>query len=109
QEVFEIYRKSHFILLPSDSEGFPKVIAEAMNYGCIPIVSDVSSIGQYVTDANGFLLKPINAQRLREMLQVAISKNTNELTKMSTDCYLVASKFTFANYRQKVQDEIIKY
>src|SRR5690606_20556422 len=31
EQVFEIYKNSHFILLPSDSEGFPKVIAEAMN------------------------------------------------------------------------------
>lgn len=108
QEVFEIYKKSHFILLPSDSEGFPKVIAEAMNYGCIPIVSDVSSIGQYVTDDNGFLLNPINVEQLREVLQGAISKNTDELTKMASDCYLVASKFTFAIYRYKIQEEIIK-
>ncbi|MDC8000085.1 glycosyltransferase family 4 protein [Aequorivita todarodis] len=108
QEVFGIYKNSHFILLPSDSEGFPKVIAEAMNYGCIPIVSDVSSIGQYVTDDNGFLLNPINGQRLREVLHEALSKNTEELTKMASDCYLVASKFTFAIYSYKIQEEIIK-
>ncbi len=108
QEVFEIYKKSHYILLPSDSEGFPKVIAEAMNYGCIPIVSDISSIGQYVNAKNGFLLNSMNAQHMREVLQEAISKNTDELTKMASDCYLVASKFTFAIYRQKIQEEIMK-
>ncbi len=107
-QVFEIYKKSQFILLPSDSEGFPKVIAEAMNYGCIPIVSDVSSIGQYVNDDNGFLLNPINEQRLQELLQEAFSKKTDELTKMASYCYLVASKFTFAIYRYKIQEEIIK-
>lgn len=108
QEVFEVYKKSHFILLPSDSEGFPKVIAEAMNYGCIPIVSDVSSIGQYVNDKNGFLLNPINGQQLRKILSRAFSKNTDELTKMASDCYLVASRFTFNMYRKKIQEEIIK-
>lgn len=108
QEVFGIYKESHFILLPSDSEGFPKVIAEAMNYGCIPIVSDVSSIGQYVNDKNGFLLNPINGQQLRKILSRAFSKNTDELTKMASDCYLVASRFTFNMYRKKIQEEIIK-
>ena len=108
QEVFGVYKKSHFILLPSDSEGFPKVIAEAMNYGCIPIVSDVSSIGQYVNNTNGFLLNPINGQQLRKILSRAFSKNTDELTKMASDCYLVASRFTFNMYRKKIQEEIIK-
>lgn len=108
QKVFEIYKKAHFILLPSDSEGFPKVIAEAMNYGCIPIVSDISSIGQYVNASNGFLLNPMNTKHLREVLLEAISKSKDELTKMASDCYLVASKFTFAIYRDKIKEEIIE-
>ena len=39
EKVYEVYKKCHFIVLPSKSEGFPKVISEAMNFGCIPIVS----------------------------------------------------------------------
>ncbi|KXN98415.1 capsular biosynthesis protein [Aequorivita aquimaris] len=107
KEVFGIYKESHFILLPSDSEGFPKVIAEGMNFGCIPIVSDVSSIGQYVCDDNGFLLDSISELRLREVLQEAFSKKTEELTKMASDCYLVASNFTFGLYRKRILEEII--
>ncbi|MDN3725301.1 glycosyltransferase [Aequorivita sp. SDUM287046] len=107
-EVFHIYREAQFILLPSDSEGFPKVIAEGMNFGCIPIVSDISSIGQYVNGMNGFLINPINEFRLRELLQIVLSKNTNNLYKMASDCYLGASKFTFPYYISKVQKKIIK-
>jgi len=33
-KVHDIYKVSHAIILPSASEGFPKVISEAMNYGC---------------------------------------------------------------------------
>ena len=49
-EVAKIYDICHFIVLPSQSEGFPKVIGEAMNYGCIPIVSNISCIAQYIND-----------------------------------------------------------
>ena len=55
--VISIYQKSDFIVLPSKSEGFPKVISEGMNYGCIPIVTEVSSIPQVIGDKNGFLIK----------------------------------------------------
>lgn len=109
QKVFEIYKESQFILLPSTaSEGFPKVIAEAMNFGCLPIVSDISSIGQYVTDANGFLINPIHAKRLNERIEEALLKNETDLKKMASNGYLTASKFTFTNYTVKIQKEIIQ-
>lgn len=108
RKVFEIYKDSQFILLPSDSEGFPKVIAEGMNYGCIPIVSDVSSIGQYINHKNGFLLKPITVPRLAEILNEILTETAVELKRKASDCYLVTSKFTFKIYRQRIQQEILE-
>ncbi|GIQ58545.1 glycosyl transferase [Flavobacterium collinsii] len=40
----EAYQKSHFVILPSKSEGWPKAIAEGMFWGCIPIASKVSCV-----------------------------------------------------------------
>jgi glycosyltransferase involved in cell wall biosynthesis len=37
-------QKSHFVLLPSKSEGWPKAIAEAMFWGCVPIATKVSCV-----------------------------------------------------------------
>lgn len=43
------YRKAHFFLFPSSSsEGWPKVLSEAMTYGAVPLASNVSSIPQYL-------------------------------------------------------------
>ncbi|MWB94529.1 glycosyltransferase [Flavobacterium sp. GA093] len=38
------YQESHFVILPSQSEGWPKAIAEGMFWGCVPIVTGVSCI-----------------------------------------------------------------
>lgn len=43
-QVKEIYQKSHFLLLASKSEGWPKVVAEAMFWGCLPISTAVSCV-----------------------------------------------------------------
>lgn len=43
-EVRKSYSKSHFLILPSKSEGWPKVVAEAMWWGVIPIVTKVSCV-----------------------------------------------------------------
>jgi len=42
--VKQAYKKAHFLLFISKSEGWPKVVAEAMFWGCLPISSSVSCI-----------------------------------------------------------------
>jgi glycosyltransferase involved in cell wall biosynthesis len=107
-EVHDIYKKSHAILLPSASEGFPKVIAEAMNYGCIPIVSDVSSIGHYVKAGhNGFLLNSLSVDSLlQEIEKVLKLSNATFSTMIQTENNNI-SKFTYTYYNIRIAEELI--
>ena len=108
-EVFNIYRASHFLLLPSTaSEGFPKVIAEGMNFGCIPIVSDVSSIGQYINSENGFIVNPTTAEKLTSILKEIETVNQLELKEKALKAYQVAESFTFENYNNRICNEILE-
>jgi len=58
QTLKSAYRNSHFIILPSESEGWPKVIAEGMFWGCVPIATGVSCVS-YMLDygKRGILLE----------------------------------------------------
>ncbi len=42
--VKKAYQGSHFVILPSKSEGWPKAIAEGMFWGCIPVATRVSCV-----------------------------------------------------------------
>lgn len=42
--VKKAFQKAHFLIFLSKSEGWPKVVAEAMFWGCIPIASKVSCV-----------------------------------------------------------------
>ena len=44
EEIISAYKKSHFLILPSKSEGWPKVVAEAMFWGCCPVATRVSCV-----------------------------------------------------------------
>jgi len=47
--IAESYGRAHVLLLPSTaSEGWPKVLGEAMAYGAVPVASDVSSVPEYL-------------------------------------------------------------
>lgn len=106
--VFRLYKESHFLLLPSKaSEGFPKVIAEAMNYGCIPLVSDVSSIGQYVNDKNGRIISPCTAAQLQNIVAEILETDSRSLKKQALQAHRDVFAFTFGNYRQRIRIEIL--
>ena len=56
-EMKMVYQKSHFLILNSKSEGWPKVVAEAMFWGCLPIASHVSCLPNILDYGNrGILL-----------------------------------------------------
>jgi len=107
-EVFDLYRQCRFLLLPSTaSEGFPKVIAEGMNYGCIPIVSKVSSIGQYITSDNGYIVNPVNGNQLHTILEGILEEKEVALKEKAVLGYDVASSFTFEHYKERILGEIL--
>jgi len=109
KEVFEVYRECQFLLLPSTaSEGFPKVIAEGMNFGCIPIISNVSSITQYVNEENGYVVKPTTSNRLQEVLQVAFANSEEGLNELAVSGHSSVKNFTFEYYTHRILSEILQ-
>lgn len=57
-----LYRRAHFLLLPTrSSEGWPKVLSEAMAYGAVPLAGAVSSIPQLLAEVGcGRALPPLD-------------------------------------------------
>ena len=107
--IKEIYSKCHFLILPSKSEGFPKVVGEAMNFGCVPIVSDVSCINQYITHKkNGFLLFPIEVNQLKENIVNSINLDMMIYKYMIESNYKLSKKFTYLYYNKRIITEIFK-
>lgn len=105
--LFEIFKKAHFFLLPSASEGFPKVISEALNFGCIPIVSNVSSIGQYIHDGkNGFISTPNTSKNLKHVIERIHKLKPEALKAIQSDSELI-DLFTYDYYLKRIKNEII--
>ena len=109
-EVFEIYKLSHVFLLPTTaSEGFPKVIAEAMNFGCIPIVSNISAIGQYIVhDKNGFLLDLVTSKNVVQAIKRVLNLCDSDYKRLLDNRKAIVKKFTFSHYNYRIQTELLK-
>jgi glycosyltransferase involved in cell wall biosynthesis len=100
QKIAAIYKEAHFMVLPSKSEGFPKVIGEAMNYGCIPIVSNISCIGQYVkNNNNGILIDNLDSE---SVLKAIIQAQKLDYHTIINTNYKNAKLFTYDYYNLKI-------
>ena len=62
EEVQKAYQESSFLVLPSKSEGWPKVVAEAMFWGCLPIASAVSCVPNMLDSGKRGIILTINLQ-----------------------------------------------
>lgn len=108
EDVQTIYKDSHAIVLPSASEGFPKVIAEGMNYGCIPIVSNVSSIGQYIIhEENGYLLNDLTSLKLQRLIVQFLNLKEVEMLALRSGYADFVSSFTYAHYNNRLKREVL--
>jgi glycosyltransferase involved in cell wall biosynthesis len=104
----EYYKVSHILVLLSDSEGFPKVIAEAAAFGCIPFALNVSSISQYVQhNLSGVLLdRNSTLSEISNALQ-KLMKDRKKLASMAMNAVKLSEAFTYDIYRLRVQNEIL--
>jgi glycosyltransferase involved in cell wall biosynthesis len=106
-ELFELLKISVCIILPSKSEGFPKVLAEAINFGCIPIASNVGSISHYIQDGiSGIILNEISTNALNKAWSNFMNLDHNEKQRIAKIGFYLAQKFTFEHYMNNLECKI---
>ena len=75
--VQKAYQDSHFVMLPSDSEGWPKVIAEGMFWGCVPIATSVSCVPFMLDYGNRGILLEMDAEHDSRLIEAVLQNQTD--------------------------------
>ncbi len=78
------YQAAHFIILLSSTEGMPLVVLEAMQNGCIPIVTAVGDLPLVINKGNGFLIKNSDATLVQETLDALVSISKMPIAELQT-------------------------
>ncbi|CAM3113941.1 glycosyltransferase [Flavobacterium frigoris] len=69
----EAYKQSHFVVLASDSEGWPKAIAEGMFWGCIALATSVSCVPFMFDYGNRGLLLEMNLEKDISQIEIVLN------------------------------------
>lgn len=104
QDLGRFYGKAHFILLPSASEGWPKVLSEAMAYGVVPIASAVGSIPEYLRCFGTGLAVPNASPAAYASAIAGYSLKPDVWKAESQQALIAAGHFTYSRYLQALTD-----
>ena len=107
--VFKELQEAHALILPSKSEGFPKVVGEAMASGCVPVVSDISCIREYIKHGkNGFVLYNTNASAIYSVLKRLFCISNDIFKYIISSNQEKAKQFTYEHNNQKLLELVVK-
>ncbi|KAA5822427.1 glycosyltransferase [Algibacter amylolyticus] len=101
QIIKEAFHKTHFLILPSKSEGWPKAVAEAMFFGSIPISMSISCI-PFMLDygKRGLLIEP-NVEMAANKIVSFLNKE-GELQEMSKLASNWSQKYTLDVFETEI-------
>jgi glycosyltransferase involved in cell wall biosynthesis len=101
--IEQIYRKAHVLVNTSSSEGFPKVIAEAMAFSCVPIATAVGDVPSQISmNQNGYLTSSTNCISETIAILKQLNSNPEELSRIAENCYLYAiTKFSEERFKHE--------
>jgi glycosyltransferase involved in cell wall biosynthesis len=104
------YSKASVLLLTSDFEGFPLVLAEAMSYGVVPVVyhSFLALTDIIADNQNGIIVEPnvgnvFNKVEMQDKLVRLIGDET-QLRQLSKNAMAASENFSIDRIYQKWVD-----
>ncbi|SNR49134.1 glycosyltransferase [Flavobacterium sp. ov086] len=105
--IKKAYQESHFVILPSKSEGWPKVVAEGMFWGCVPIATKVSCVPFMIDNGKrGILLDmDINKDLLQIHELINDEKNFTAKSKLACDW---SQNYTTDLFESEIKKLLIK-
>ena len=102
ETVLKAYQSSHFLILPSKSEGWPKVVAEAMFWGCVPLVSPVSCVPYMLGNGSrGLLLTERLSEDVNQLVALLHYPKTSQ--KMSNEGQNWSRQFTTDKFEAEIK------
>ncbi|MDT3778018.1 glycosyltransferase family 4 protein [Nitrospira sp. MA-1] len=98
EEVMSWYERAHVLVLPTRSEGFPKVLVEAMCYGVVCVATDIGLI-PWMLKERGFVFPYGDVEALANQLR-NIVENSADIQRLSKEASAWAQNYSIEGVRE---------
>ena len=99
----ELYSNAYLYVLPSDLEGMPLTLLEAMNYGCCCVTSDIGECAD-VMGEGGLTFPKGNVEALRQTLQDLCDDPAKAQTYRDRARQVISEKYTWTDITRQTRD-----
>ncbi len=106
QQLKTAYTQSHFLLFASETEGWPKAVAEAMFWGCLPLTTRVSCVPQMIGEGRRGDLVAKNPNDLAERVLYYL-ENPEEHQRKADLAMQWSRDYTLEKFESEVQKILI--
>lgn len=103
QETLILAYKNHqYAILASESEGWPKALAEAMFFGCIPIATKISCVPWMLGEGKRGLLIDVHLERAVNLIQENLNHSSIQL-ELSDRAMRWSHQYTLEKFELEIQ------
>jgi glycosyltransferase involved in cell wall biosynthesis len=107
ERVLDFYEQAHLSVLVSNSEGWPKAIAEAMAFGLVCIGSDRGLVPWMLGEGRGFVVPPGDVEALANALRQLVTE-PEAYQMMSKRAATWAQQYSLEGVREALRDLLSK-
>jgi alpha-1,3-mannosyltransferase len=94
--LLNLMKRAKFFILASNFEGFGIAVVEAMAAGRIPVVSDIASMRELITDnENGFLVDFSNVERAASHIEEILNYPPSHLERIAAAARVASQRFSW--------------
>jgi glycosyltransferase involved in cell wall biosynthesis len=92
-QMAELFRRARLAVSPSNHDGTPNTLLEAMACGCLPIAGDLESLHEWITPGvNGLLVNPNEPVELAEAILQGLAQDHLQLQALSINQEMIAKR-----------------
>jgi glycosyltransferase involved in cell wall biosynthesis len=104
EEVADLFRRGAVVVSPSEHDGAPNSLIEAMACGCFPVAGDIESVREWIRHGeNGLLVDPADPQALAEAILTALEDDELRAKSRPDNMQLVAERAEYGAVMRKAE------
>lgn len=105
ETMAELFRLASVTVSPSDHDGTPNTLLEAMACGCFPIAGDIESLREWITNGvNGLLCDPSNPESLADAVVRALEDEDLRRRAASANQKLIDERAEYQQVMKEAED-----
>ena len=103
-EMAATFQRAEVTVSPTEHDGTPNTLLEAMACGCFPVAGDLESIREWIDDGvNGLLVDPSDPNALARSVNLALTDLEMRTQAISINSSLIAHRATYANVMDEAE------